>query len=352
MSSVHLVVPDGVADPLRPSGGNTYDLRAAEGLSSLGWDVTLCPVAGAWPRLDDAGRAALGGALAGIPDGGTALVDGLVASAAPEVLGSERARIRLVALVHLPLGVASERSRRRERGALAGADVVVTTGRWSRDWLLSAYGLEPRRVRAVLPGVAPAALSRHDPGGGRLLCVGAVSATKGHDLLVDALHRVGDLDWSCRCVGSLTVEPVVAARVRASAAGMGERLTFSGPLVGDDLCAVYAAADLLLVPSRVETYGLVVTEALARGVPVLGADVGGLPEALGVARDGRRPGVLVPADDPSAWAAVLRRWLTDAALRRDLRRAAGVRRAELRDWSATAADLSQVLAEVAAEVAA
>ena len=111
---------------------------------------------------------------------------------------------------------------------------------------------------------------------------------------------------------------------------------------------MYAAADLVVAPSRTETYGMVVTEALARGIPVVGAEVGGLPEALGRTADGRLPGILVPPGDPAPLADALRRWLTDAGLRDDLRRAARERRTTLPGWDVTAERLSGVLAEVAA----
>lgn len=93
---------------------------------------------------------------------------------------------------------------------------------------------------------------------------------------------------------------------------------------------------------------MVVTEALARGIPVIGTDVGGLAEALGRAPGAGRPGILVPADDPAGLAVALRRWLTDAGRRQDLRRAARERGATLSDWSVTAGRLSGVLSGVAA----
>jgi glycosyltransferase involved in cell wall biosynthesis len=120
---------------------------------------------------------------------------------------------------------------------------------------------------------------------------------------------------------------------------------FPGPRTGADLDRSYAAADLMVLASRAETYGMVVTEALARGLPVVAAEVGGLPEALGHGTDGIRPGLLVPPDDPAALGAALRAWLGDAELRERLRRAACQRRQSLSGWSTTTSVVAGVLAE-------
>ncbi len=93
-----------------------------------------------------------------------------------------------------------------------------------------------------------------------------------------------------------------------------------GPRTGLDLDAATPRADLLVLASRGETYGMVVTEALARGLPVVATEVGGVPEALGHGADGARPGLLVSPGDAAALAAALRRWLGDAELRGRLRR--------------------------------
>jgi glycosyltransferase involved in cell wall biosynthesis len=121
-------------------------------------------------------------------------------------------------------------------------------------------------------------------------------------------------------------------------------VSFPGPRTGVDLERSYTAADVLVLASRAETYGMVVTEALARGLPVIAAEVGGLTEALGHGADGVRPGVLVPPDDPAALGAALRAWLTDTELQERSRRAARERRASLSGWSTTTSAVAGVLA--------
>ena len=150
------------------------------------------------------------------------------------------------------------------------------------------------------------------------------------------------------CVGRLDRDPafVDGLRGRSLDAALGERVCFTGPKTGADLDRAYAAADLLVHASRAETYGMVVIEALAHGLPVVAADVGGLTEALGHGAEGIRPGLLVPPDDPAALAAALRSWLSDSELRGRLRRAAQERRERLPRWSATTSAIAKVLAGV------
>lgn len=344
------MVPAGFDDPARPSGGNTYDRRAGAALEALGWDVRFASVPGRWPQGDAAAHAGLAREIAAVPDGGLVLVDGLVASGAAEVLVPQANRLRLVVLVHtllagsglagVPAGIDVS-----EAAVLAAAEAVVTTSAWTRERLIARYPVAAERVRVVWPGVDPAPRAPGTTGGASLLCVANVVAHKGHDVLVAALARLRDLDWCCVCVGALDQEPAFVAGVRGqlAAAGVSHRVSFAGVLDRGALESAYAGADLLLVPSRSESYGMAVVEALARGVPVLATAVGGVSEAMGRARGGQRPGRLVAPDDPAALAGALRDWLRDPAERARLRAAAGQRRVMLRDWNQAAGELAAVL---------
>lgn len=347
MRAVQFIVPAGIDDPARPSGGNAYDRRIARSLAAAGWTVHLLEVPGSWPSPDARSLAALAAAVAAIPHGALVLLDGLVASPAPEVLSSEAGRLRLVVLVHMPLGqgTTDDGAREREETVLSAAASVITTSAWARRALLELYSLPSDRVHVAEPGVDPAGLAPGTETAGALLSVAAVTPGKGHDVLLDALARLAGLRWHCRCVGSLERDPAFVERLRRRVldTGMDGRVRFSGPRVGADLASSYAAADVLVLPSRAETYGMVIAEALARGLPVVAADVGGVPEALGRGVDGTRPGLLVPADDPAALRDALRTWLEDAGLRRRLRAAARERRASLAGWSTTTSAVAEVL---------
>ena len=192
VTEVHVVVPEGIDDPARPSGGNAYDRRVCRGLAALGWAVHEHPVAGAWPRPGASGHAALARAVERIPDGAVVLLDGLIASAAPEALVPQARRLRQVVLVHMPLGHRPPDDeagavRAREREVLAAAAAVVTTSAWTRRRLGELYALPADRVHVAEPGVDAAGLAPGTAAGDALLCVAAVTPDKGHDVLLDAL---------------------------------------------------------------------------------------------------------------------------------------------------------------------
>jgi glycosyltransferase involved in cell wall biosynthesis len=346
---VRVVAPEGFDDPGRPTGGNIYDRRVCGALADAGWEVLVATVAGQWPDPGPDARAELAGILSAVPDGENVLIDGLIASAAAVQLLPHTGRIRMSVLLHMPLATALDthhdaRAERSERAVLRAAASVVVTSAWTRRQVLDLYELPADRVHVARPGVdrvpAPAR-----PVPGRLLCVGVLARHKGQDLLVEALADLAERDWHCLLVGSPDRDPDFVDRVRARIArlGLGDRIELTGVLTGAALGDAYATADLLLAPSRSETYGMSVTEALAHGVPVIAADVGGLPEALGAAADGARPGRLLPPGDPAALTAALRTWLDDEPHRRRLRAAAQQRRSTLHGWDQTAHAIANAL---------
>jgi glycosyltransferase involved in cell wall biosynthesis len=349
MVRVHVVVPEGFDDPGQPTGGNIYDRRACAGLAGAGWEVRVATVAGAWPQPGAGAREALARIVSAIPDGEIVLIDGLIASPAAAQLLPHAGRIPLTVLLHMPLATAPETRHddsavRSERAVLSAATGVVVTSEWTRQQVLARYEVPAGRVHVARPGAdrvgAPARPVR-----GHLLCVGVLSYHKGQDLLVEALADLADLDWHCVLAGPPDRDPGFAGQVRTriTRLGYGSRVRLAGVLTGPALSDAYATADLLVAPSRSETYGMAVTEALAHGLPVLAAAVGGLPEALGSAAGGGRPGQLIPPGDPSALAAAIREWLGDEHHRHRLRAAAEQRRSTLSGWEQTTEQIARAL---------
>ncbi|MEU7718714.1 glycosyltransferase family 4 protein [Streptomyces tibetensis] len=358
LRTVHFVLPGGIDDPTAPSGGNAYDRRVCLDLPGFGWQVTKHAVAGDWPRPAADARTELARALAALPDGAVVLLDGLVACGVPEIVVPEAERLRMAVLVHLPLGdetgldpaLAAELDA-KERTVMRAVPAVIATSDWAVRRLVSHHGLPPERVHVAAPGADIAPLAPGTDGVSRLLCVAAVTPRKGQHRLVEALAAVSDLPWTCVCVGSLTQEPEYVDHLRSLIRkhGLEDRLELAGPKSGPALDASYATADLMVLTSYAETYGMAVTEALARGIPVLATDVGGLPEAVGRAPDGGVPGILVPPENPAAIAAELRGWFGEADVRRRLKAAARSRRAALDGWATTAQSLAAVLRRLPTE---
>jgi glycosyltransferase involved in cell wall biosynthesis len=343
------VVPEGFDDPSRPTGGNIYDRRVCAGLAEAGWDVLVTTVAAAWPVPGPGARADLARIASAIPDGEAVLIDGLIASPAAAQLLPHTGRIRMTVLLHMPLvtalgtdhGASAERS---ERVVLHAATGVVVTSEWTRQQVLTRYAIPAHRVHVARPGVDQVAVPAR-PVRGRLICVGVLGRHKGQDLLVEALADLAERDWHCMLAGPLDRDPAYVEQLQARIArlGYGHRIRLSGVLTGAALSHAYTTADLLVAPSRSETYGMAVTEALAHGLPVIAAAVGGLPEALGSTADGTRPGHLVPPGDPAALAATLGDWLGDERHRHRLRAAARQRRSTLRGWEQTTQEIANAL---------
>ena len=220
---VHVLVPEGINDPQRPSGGNTYDRRLCEVLGGMGRPVRVVEVAGGWPWSAEVGRDALESALRGLASGSLVVVDGLLASALPEVMVPASARLRVVLLMHMPVGGDAECA------VVRAASAVVTPSRWCRAWLLGRHELDPARVRVAHPGVDDTPTAARSQAGDRLLCVGAVVPGKGQDLLLDALERVADLSWHCRCIGPDSVAPDFVAQLRRQRPALGSRRPVPSP---------------------------------------------------------------------------------------------------------------------------
>lgn len=347
MQTLQLLVP-GPID--RPSGGSRYDRRIASELRALGWNVAVTELDGAFPQADALARASMTQALAACADAALVLIDGLAGSALPEIVAAQAQRLRLVMLVHLPLADAvdlSEAQRElyfeRERRALSAVRGIVVTSRYSAA-RLADYGVDAARIAVVTPGVDPAPRA-HGSGSATptLLCVAAVSVQKGHDLLIEALASLRDLPWCLRCVGPIDADLPFTMRLWTRIAGLGlkERISFTGALDTQAVDAEYAGADVFVLASRLETYGMVLTEAAVRGLAIVSTRSGGIEYSL-------PPGaaLLVEPGQIEPLASALRQLLSDTSARTALAEAAA--RAPLSDWTETGRRLAAALARYAA----
>ncbi len=337
---VHFLVPEGIDDPGRASGGNVFDRHVRDGLAALRWDVHVWPVDPETPAATD-------GTLSRLPDGAVVLIDGLVAGRAAVAVEEAAARLRVVVLAHMvraafpdadPAAVAGERR------ALRGARRVIATSEWTRAELVSRGLVPPDRIVVATPGSDDAPIATGTRAGRALLCVGVVAAHKGQDVLVDALSTLAvDPMWTCTIAGSLDASPAYARRVAklAADAGLGDRFTMTGALAEGRLDDAYRSADLVVAPSRVEAYGMAIAEALRRGIPVVATSVGGIPLTVAA-----RAAVLVPPDRPRELGDALQRWMVDPSLRERMKEKARRGSAGLPRWADTIQRIASTLAEV------
>ena len=360
---LHLVVP-GPLD--QQTGGYIYDARMARGLRRRGWEVGIHNLEGVFPDADATAAASLHGVLSALEDGARVLVDGLALSGLPEPVLAHRGRLRILALVHHPAsdetGLATDvracLAARERRALAAAAGVIVTSGFTARG--LGRFGVPAERVRVATPGTDPAPPAT-GPGPGdppRLLSVASVVPRKGHDVLVGALARLRDLSWSCVCVGSLDRAPDYARGVRAQTeeSGLAGRVRFAGECQRPVLDRIYASSSIFVLASHYEGYGMVLTEALARGLPVVSTTGGAIPDT--VATDAA---LLAPPGDDGALARAIGSLLDPDEAAADESVAAGARRraalaaaarrhaAALPDWDAAVHTFEEQLLALAPE---
>ncbi len=284
---LHLVVP-GPLD--QQTGGYIYDARMAAGLRRRGWRVDVHGLEGTFPDADATAAASLDRVLERLVDGSRVLVDGLALGGLPDPIVAHRRRLHILALVHHPVsdetGLAVEVRARladREQRALAAVAGVIVTSSFTRRGL-GRFGVPAARVRVARPGTDPAPPAA-GPGPGeppQLLSVASVVPRKGHDVLVRALARLRDLPWRCVCAGSLERAPDHARRVRALVEehGLAGRIRFTGECLRPVLDRLYAGSSLVVLASHYEGYGMVLTEALVRGLPVVATTGGAMPDTL------------------------------------------------------------------------
>lgn len=342
-ADLHFVV---AGDPAQLTGGYRYDACIVQALRARGLSVDVSGLPGRFPDADDMARQALQRALAALPDRSIAVIDGLALGGLPDVAAAHAARLRLVALVHHPLADETGLDARQraaflvsERAALGHMARVIATSRFTAR-RLADFGIDAVRIAVIEPGVDAAPLAAADGTEARLLCVATLTPRKGHDVLVAALARLTDLRWSCDCIGSLTRAPDHAAYIAGliSTHRLQARLRLCGECPAEAVGAAYRDADLFVLPSHYEGYGMVVTEALACGLPVLATTGGALADTLPPGA-----GLTVPPGDADALADALRRLLHDRPLRLRLRDGARRVRSGLAGWPAAGDAFAEAL---------
>jgi glycosyltransferase involved in cell wall biosynthesis len=340
---LHFLVP---GDLREPTGGYVYDRRMIAGLRDLGWQVTVHTLDASFPHPTPAALEQAQRVLDGLSDEALVLIDGLALGAMPDIARAHAGRLRLLALIHHPLAAEtglshhdSQELERSERLALQAMRHVLVTSRATQRALL-AYGVDTTRISVVEPGVDRVRPTSRQRGAVlNLLCVATLTPRKGHDLLFEALVGL-PAPWRLRCVGSLTRNaPTVAAlRAQLRRLDLDPHVVLEGEVDEASLAQRYAQADLFVLPTRFEGYGMVIAEALAHGLPVISTRVGAIPDLLGA-----RAGLLVDTENAQALHAALARILSEPELLGALTRGAQAIRGTLPRWPDSCGLMSRVL---------
>jgi len=350
--ALQLLVP---GDLRAATGGYVYDRTMIAGLRARGWRVQAHELDASFPCPTAEALAHAEQVLSGVADGACVLVDGLALGAIPQLIEAHARRLTIIALIHMPLasefGLTSaalaERLRRQERRALELVrHVIVTSHGTARD--LEGCGIGPPRVSVVEPGVWMRSIvgpscDRAGDGTVRMLCVATIHEGKGHALLIDALAPLAHLPWQLWCAGSLTRSPATVQRLadRLLRLGLADRVALLGEIPHAALEELYLAADLFVLPTLRESYGMAVAESLAHGLPVISSRTGAIPELVGA-----DAGLLVEPGDRGGLSAALLRALEDRALRSSLRAAALASRARLTPWPQACERMARILERV------
>ncbi len=323
------------------TGGYAYDRRMIAELEQLGWKIDLVNLGDGFPRPSQEQRDTAQERLTAIPAGRPIVIDGLAFGVLPELASQLCRHHPLVALVHHPLvmetgltAAQADDMRASECTALKAASRVVVTSATTARLLIADYGVPEDRIVVACPGTdTVAAAHGSNDGIVRLLAVGAIVPRKGFDVLIGALATLTDLPWHLTIAGDRGRDPEAAAQLDADIMryGLGGRIAVRGSVSHEHLAELYAGADLFTLASRYEGYGMVFSEAIARGLPIIATTAGAIPETVSAGA-----GILVAPDDAAAFAAALRRAIENPEERRRMAVSARAAALSLPNWKDSA----------------
>ncbi len=349
MKRVAFAVP---GDLSTPTGGYVYDRRIVAELPKSGWQVDVVDIGANFPRASVAEQATAHLQLAALPAGRLIVIDGLAFGVMTQAAEALQRTHKLVALVHHPLAFETGLEEREaakftasERLALSFVHRVVTTSATTARLLAQNFAVPAEKMSVVLPGNDRMAIAQRAGGNVvNLLAVGSIVPRKGYDLLIAALGQIPDLPWQLVIAADPSRDPATARALEAQIASLHltDRVELAGVVSNERLAELYAAADLFVLPSRYEGYGMAYTEAIAHGLPVVGTTAGAIPEAVPPGA-----GILVPPDNLSELTSTLMRLIGSPTDRARLAAGARAAAAALPTWDDAGRLFSQALDAVA-----
>jgi len=332
-------------DLATPTGGYRYDRRLIQELGQLGLEVQTIALSSLFPFPDKQALEDAHQKLAAVPDNAVVIFDGLAFGTLDQLAEAEAHRLRIIALCHHPLALESgldpaqrKRFQASEQRALYTVRAALVTSEHTRQILIDQFAMPPEKVVVAQPGTDPAPFAACNGAPPRLLTVATLTRRKAHDVLIDALAPLADLSWQARFVGGKGFDPdwSDALQQQVNRLKLQDRIQLVGAV--EDLEAEFQNADLFVLPSRYEGYGMVFAEALAAGLPVIAARAGAVPDVVP-----ESAGLLVPPDDTAALTEALRSMLIEDELRRQLQAGAHHAAANLPTWTDTAGRVARLI---------
>lgn len=273
-----------------PTGGYGYDRRIISGLRANGWEVETVSLGGGFPYPSKETLANAEHVLFEQPENSLVLIDGLAFGVMPEFAQKFSCNLRLIALVHHPLcqenGLSPEQASSllsSEKAALQHVEKVIVTSPATAEQVTRLFGVPTCQISTIVPGTdIPDPVVRKPSDTVNLLSVGTVVPRKGYDLLFNALSGVSHQNWHLSIVGGTDADPSCynALVKMAEDLELSDRISFHGGIPERALTEFYQSADVFVLASRYEGYGMAYTEAMAHGLPVIGSGAGAVEGTL------------------------------------------------------------------------
>ncbi|WP_206597499.1 glycosyltransferase family 4 protein [Polycladidibacter stylochi] len=303
-TNIYFVIP---GDLEAASGGYAYDRHILKGLRQLGWNVYHIPLTGAFPLCSAQTRHKANAKLTDLPDNALVLVDGLAYGALPEVISIHAKRLNFITLVHHPLFLEAGLGEKEQKAlhsaeklALQHAQFLITTSDETRKTVVKNFSYPYDKIVVIEPGLDLPAFAKNPSHFDhlrtrqtsasvpmRLLCVGSVVARKDQLSLIKAVAGLPDVfenqkSWRLDIIGDLNFQPSYAQKMHevVEELGLQNYVHLHGKVGEARLKSFYESADLFILPSHYEGYGMAFWEALSYGLPVIATYEGSVAAQL------------------------------------------------------------------------
>lgn len=327
------------------TGGNLYNKHMAEGLEHMGYSVNIFGTDWNWKiqsELEKISRYH----FEKLVQRSCILVDSLVLASLHNVIPEFADRLTFIGLIHLPTSFNIHNAHKtladEELQALQYMSRVIVTGQFSYDLLWQA-GLNRSAICLVEPGTDDFPRKSHYKRvPSNLLCIANFSPLKAQHVLVRSLHGLTEWEWTLHLYGDTDHDREYSASVISLVKKLclEDRVILHGIVERDEISAVFLDADLFIMPSLFETYGMALTESLAHGIPVVTTRGGNIPSTV---PEGM--GILTEPGNEEQLASAIRSLIEDPAKYSSLCRAASGYYLRVRSWEQAVAEFELILRE-------